>query len=133
MNTSNKVLIVEDDLLLSIVEEKLVTMLGYNVVGKVQSGEEALTCVNELDPDIILMDIQLGGLLNGIQTVAIMRERQVNVPVIFLSGDSESSLGDHFTDLDYVDFLMKPFSSSDLETPLQKATDQLSLQSQNAA
>lgn len=133
MESPGKVMIVEDDLLLSIVAEKLVTKLGYEVVGKVQTGEAALSQVQELDPDILIMDIQLGGLLNGVQTVEILRERQFKMPVIFLSGDSEASLQEQIHKLDYVDFLMKPVSSSDLELPLQKATEELSLQSQNAA
>lgn len=128
-----KVMIVEDDPLLSIVEEKLVTKLGYEVVGKARSGEEALTKIAECNPSIILMDVQLSGTLDGIQTTKRLRSDLINTPVIFLSGDDSPIVLKQARDVDYVDFLLKPVSKSELSMSLNKAEHSIESGSQYAA
>ena len=128
-----KVMIVEDDPLLSIVEEKLVTKLGYEVVGKARSGEEALTKIGEYNPAILLMDVQLCGALDGIETAKKLQLDQINIPVIFLSGDDSPVILKQAKDVEYIDFLLKPVTKSDLLTSLDKAKQKLSSESQYAA
>ena len=62
-----RVLIVEDDLIISLTTEKMVEKLGYQVVGSVTSGEEAVRAAQENRPDVILMDIRLNGSMDGIE------------------------------------------------------------------
>lgn len=133
MGPSKRVMIVEDDPLLSIVEEKMITKLGYNVVGKAKSGEEALARFKDLNPEILVIDIQLAGNLNGIQTVEKLREMYSDIPVIFLSGDKSSSVLKKAENVNCVDFLLKPVSSNELSGPLQKAVEMNEMLSQNAA
>lgn len=128
-----KVMIVEDDPLLSIVEEKLVTKLGYQVVGKARSGEEALSRIDEFNPEILLMDVQLSGTLDGIQTVRKLRNNHFDVPVIFLSGDNSDGILRQAEDTNFVDFLLKPVTKSDLSSSLNKAQESLVAKSQYAA
>lgn len=133
MGLLKRVMIIEDDPLLSIVEEKMVEKLGYKVVGKAQSGEEALSKIRDLSPDILIVDIQLAGTLNGIQTVQKLQESNINVPIIFLSGDKSSTVLNYARTVDYVDFLLKPVSTAELSVPLKKATELVATLSQNAA
>jgi response regulator of citrate/malate metabolism len=133
MGPSKRVMIVEDDPLLSIVEAKMIEKLGYTVVGKAKSGEEALEKFEELNPEVLVIDIQLAGKLNGIQTVEKLRELYSNIPVIFLSGDNSSSILKKAETVDYIDFLLKPVSSNELSGPLQKAVEKNEMLSQNAA
>lgn len=133
MGPSKRVMIVEDDPLLSIVEEKMVQKLGYDVVGKAKSGEETLVKFKDLDPEILIVDIQLAGNLNGIQTVEKLREINPDIPVIFLSGDRSSDVLKKAEKLDCIDFLLKPISSSELSGPLKKAHEMTEMLSQNAA
>lgn len=133
MGLSKRVMIVEDDPLLSIVEEKMIQKLGYTVVGKAKSGEETLEKFEELNPEILVIDIQLAGRLNGIQTVEKIRELYSNIPVIFLSGDNSSSILKKAETVDYIDFLLKPVSSNDLSCTLRKAIEMNEMLSQNAA
>jgi YesN/AraC family two-component response regulator len=133
MGHSKRVMIVEDDPLLSIVEQKMVEKLGYIVIGKAISGEEALSKFRELDPEILIIDIQLAGNLNGIETVERLKKVHPDLSVIFLSGDRSSEILNRARKIDYIDFLLKPVSSIELSKPLKKATEQNELVSQNAA
>ncbi len=128
-----KVMIVEDDPLLSIVEEKLVTKLGYQVVGKARSGEEALSRIDEYNPEILLMDVQLSGSLDGIETVRELRNSHFDVPVIFLSGDNSDVIVQQAEDVNFIDFLLKPVTKNDLSLSLDKAQQKLVAKSQFAA
>ena len=64
-----KILIVEDEFLISNDIQGLLTDWGYQVVGVVASGEEALPIFIKEQPDMALVDIQLSGQLDGIDTV----------------------------------------------------------------
>ena len=114
------ILIVEDDMLLSLVEERLVEKLGHRVVGKTGSGEEAIAKCAELDPDLILMDIVLKGELDGIQAMEKIRETS-DVPVIYLSGNSDKYNYERAKQTSFTDYLVKPISGNDLSEPLNRA------------
>ena len=132
MGLFKKVMIVEDDPLLAVVEQKMVERLGYEVIGKAASGEEALKKIQELNPEILLIDVQLAGQLNGIQTVKMIRENYKDIPVIFLSGDRSPSVLKDAQSTDYVEFLLKPITVQELSIPLNQASESATL-AQNAA
>lgn len=115
-----KVLIVEDDMLLSLVEERLIQKMGHNVVAKVCSGEEAIQKAKELEPDIIVMDIILKGEVDGIDAMQEIRKHS-DVPVIYLSGNSDKFNFERAKKTGFTDYLVKPITSNDLKKPFQKA------------
>lgn len=117
-----RVLIVEDDMLLSLVEEKLLTKLGYSIVGKAVSGEEAIRKIEKFNPDIVMMDISLKGSDDGIDTMKKVRKFS-SVPVIYLSGSADKHSVERAKKTDFVDFLIKPVSEHELKGPLVKAMD----------
>jgi CheY-like chemotaxis protein len=114
-------LIVEDDKLLSLVEERLLIKLGYHVLDKVESGEEAIEKVKTLDPDFILMDISLRGELDGIDTMKQIRSFS-DIPVIYLSGNTDKFNYERAKKTGFVEYLIKPVTADDLVAPLKKAT-----------
>ena len=121
MEKSNgRVLIVEDDMLLSLVEEKLLKKLGYSIVGKAVYGEEAIRKVEKFNPDIVMMDISLKGTDDGIDTMKKIR-RFSSVPVIYLSGSTDKHSIERAKKTNFVDFLIKPVSEHELKGPLVKA------------
>src|SRR5699024_12250584 len=84
---SDEVLIVEEDMLLSMVAERHMQSMGLQVAGKAVSGEEAVQKAAALDPDVIIMDISLRGAMSGVDAAKQIRKNS-QVPVIFLSGSS---------------------------------------------
>jgi CheY-like chemotaxis protein len=65
-----KILIVEDDVISSMYWSRCLRKLNYKIIHPVVSGERAIELVRTEHPDVILMDIQLGGKLDGIQTAS---------------------------------------------------------------
>lgn len=116
---SKKVLIVEDDMLLSLVEERLVQKMGYTVIAKVVSGKEAIEKVTELEPDLVLMDIILKGDMDGIEAMQEIRKNS-DVPVIYLSGNSDRFNYERARKTGFADYLVKPITKNDLQKPLQR-------------
>lgn len=114
------VFIVEDDMLLSLVEERLLIKLGYTVTGKAISGEEAVPKIKSVKPDIVLMDISLNGDMDGIDTMIKIRNFS-SVPVIYLSGNSDQLNLERAKKTQYVDYLVKPITEHDLVDPLKRA------------
>src|SRR5438034_11275622 len=94
MSTSRKrILIVEDQRLIAVDIEKTLQRIGYDVVGKAASGDEAIAKATEILPDLILMDIRLDSGIDGIQAAEAIRAR-TDTPIVYLTGfaDEETIL-----------------------------------------
>ena len=118
MSDSKKVLIVEDDMIISLVVENMVKELGHKVIGKAVSGEEAVKISIQEKPEILLMDIRLKGDMDGIETVAKIKEF-VQVKVIYLTGNSDRLNFERAQNTDFEDLIVKPFTIGDLEKSLK--------------
>lgn len=116
-----KVLIVEDELIISLLIERMVGNLGHKVVGKVTSGEEAIEAARTYDPDIILMDIRLKGEIDGIQAMSRIREEK-DIPVIYISGNTDKLNSNEVEPSDYIEFLSKPITFSELSRSFSMAS-----------
>lgn len=122
-------MIVEDDLLLLLVEERLVKKLGYTVIGTACEGELAIDKIRRLQPDILMIDINLKGHIDGIDVVQTLKKEGRDLPVIFLSGEEDPDVISKAKETGCVDYLLKPVTVEKLETTLKKAVTY----SQNAA
>jgi CheY-like chemotaxis protein len=111
--SSKKVLIVEDEMIIALLIERMVTNLGHEVVDKVSSGEDAVAAALENEPDIILMDIRLQGEIDGIEAMIQIRKNK-NIPVIYISGNTDAAYKEKVEQTDYIEFLSKPITISDL-------------------
>lgn len=119
-SSKGSVIIVEDDMLLSLVESRIIEKLGYTVIGKAQSGEKAIELARQLKPDVIVMDMSLKGEMNGLDASEEIR-RFSETPIIFLSGSAESDLIKNAKKLGNADYLVKPIKADDMLNPLKKA------------
>ena len=94
----SRILVVEDEWIVS--EDIRVTLedLGYEIVGGVvSSGEEAIRKAQEKKPDLALMDIVLAGEIDGMGAAQSIRDTW-NVPVIYLTAYSERRSGPNASD-----------------------------------
>ena len=114
---ARSILIVEDDMVLSMVESRMVERLGYRVSGRVKSGEEAVRAVRSERPDAILMDIKLKGDMDGFDAMRKIRQIEY-IPVIYVSGHSTERSHEKADQLGYSGYLIKPVRSEDLEEVL---------------
>jgi len=116
-----KVLIVEDELIISLLIERMVGNLGHQVIEKVSSGEEAVNFARQHDIDIILMDIRLEGDIDGIEAMEKIRQ-QKEVPVIYISGNTDKLHQDQIDSTEYIEFLSKPITFSELSRSFNLAS-----------
>ncbi|HMK66835.1 MAG TPA: response regulator, partial [Thermodesulfobacteriota bacterium] len=73
--TKARILIVEDEVLIGLDLKIRLSNWGYTVTDQVLSAEKALESIEKTQPDLILMDINLRGKMDGIEAAAIIRER----------------------------------------------------------
>jgi PAS domain S-box-containing protein len=117
---AHRILVVEDQRLIAADLENTLKKLGYIVVGNVPSGEEAVSASDRLGPELVLMDVRLGGEMDGIQTAEIIRDR-FNVPVVYLTAyaDEETILRAKKTTP--FGYLVKPFNERELRATIEIA------------
>ncbi len=107
-----RILIVEDDLPTRVYLKDQLKLLGFEVVGAVPTGEEALQVVEDLKPSLIIMDISLPG-IDGIETAKRINSRYP-VPVIIVTGHSSEDLTNGAIEAGVFCYLLKPVGKEDL-------------------
>jgi len=115
-----RILIVEDELLVAADLQDALERQGYEVPMAVRSGEVALRVLPEVQPDLVLLDINLKGALTGIETAARIRAWKP-VPFIFLTGQSDRSTLDQALAQGPAAYLVKPFVERDLAIAVELA------------
>ena len=113
------VILLEDDMLLSMVQKKMLQSIGYDVIATSTSGEEGLKKIEELKPDIVVSDQNLLGNLKGLDIVIHLREQNNNTPFIILSGDTTNAHIQSTKNITNLESLSKPVNVNELKTKLK--------------
>lgn len=121
-----KILVVEDEIITANDIKLALENQGYNVVGLISSGEEAISKVEDLDVDLVLMDIHLKGKMDGVDAAEEIRNR-FGIPVIFLTAYSDEKTIQRakitepsgFIVKDAFGILNKPFREEDLHSTIE--------------
>lgn len=119
-DTPFRVFVVEDEALISMEICDRLSGLGYVICGTAARGETALVQCPTARPDIVLMDVQLAGVLDGIETATLLRQ-SFPVPVVFLTAYSDDALIERAVGAGPAAFLVKPFEVRELHATLQAA------------
>ncbi len=114
------ILIIEDDAILAMDLKRMLWRLGYTVAGPLASGEQALALLSDKPIDLVLMDIELAGTMNGIETAEIIH-RTIEVPVVFLTGFSQDPLLKQAKIAAPYGYLIKPVPERELSATLEMA------------
>jgi len=120
MNWPFRIIIVEDELLVSDDLMEILSENGYHVAGAAMTGEEAVRVALENQPDLILMDITLKGNMDGVEAASRIR-RFSSVPIVFLSAHVDSKLIERVRFVEPAGYVMKPFSQKALLETVKKA------------
>jgi CheY-like chemotaxis protein len=91
-----------------------VARLGKHEVESYISGEDALERVAEAPPDLLLVDIQLAGIMNGLELAQALRERNVQVPMVAVTAYAMLGDRDRCLDAGFEDYMPKPLPVMDL-------------------
>ena len=114
------ILIVEDDDIIARVTDWRLKNLGYTVCGRASTGEEAMELVVKHKPDLVLMDINIQGEIDGIDT-ALMIKKGFDIPVIYITSHSDGPTLERAKETQPDGFIIKPFVDNDLRVAIELA------------
>ncbi|MFN1836308.1 response regulator [Balneola sp. MJW-20] len=104
-----KAIIVEDNLILSILYEDYLNEKVFKTAGKIRNGDAAIRLVQKYEPDLVIMDIKLEGEMDGVEAAIKIRTFS-DVPIIFITGNSDPLHKERAALVPNSEFLRKPIS-----------------------
>ncbi len=122
-----RIMIVEDEPIIADEIAATIEDLGYTVAAKVIHGKDAAAVFLKSDPDVILMDINLGKGADGIQLASEIKQ-QKNIPLIFLSSYADKATIDRAKQTNPDGYIVKPFDEKDLQVAIEIAFHRFELQ-----
>jgi DNA-binding NarL/FixJ family response regulator len=115
-----KVMIVEDEVIVAEDLRRNLHACGYDVPGYAVDGQEAVSMALRMMPDLILMDVFLGGDVDGIEAARTITQA-LDVSIIFVSGHSEDSLIDQAVQSGADGYIVKPFQLGQVTSAIKLA------------
>lgn len=122
-----KIIIVEDEALIAAELKSTLQLLGHRVVGHAMNGDKALDLFAREDADLILLDINIKGTLNGIDLAKVIRKKY-SVPFIYLTSFSDKTTLDQAKDTLPYGYIVKPFTDNDLKVNIELAIFKFSME-----
>ncbi len=119
-----KILIVEDEMIIAANLSLQLTGLGYDVVGIIPRAEEALVHLRQQQPDILLLDINLKGELDGIDMAREMLNHH-HIPIIYLTANSDAANFERAKATNPYAFISKPFKKVELQRAIELTINQI--------
>lgn len=120
MDQAVKIIIVEDDLIIS--EDLRLTLeeIGYQVLAIARNHDQAIELFDEEEPDLVILDISLGGEKSGIDVAQYIR-KHFDIPFIFLTSHSDKNTVSQAAMTEPEGYLVKPFEEGDLYAAIEVA------------
>ena len=125
---SDRILIVEDDLLIASQMEEALTEAGFQIAGNASTGEEALQLAGSQSPTLVVMDIRLAGDRDGIET-ALELFRSHGIRCIFASAYSDQEAQRRAAPAAPLGWLQKPYTMASLTDKVRAALSELNSRS----
>jgi len=115
---TSRILIIEDEMIIALDLENLVSELGHTVVGIATTREEAVRLAKEQEPDLVLADIQLADGSSGVDAAADILNT-LSIPVIFITAFPECLLTGERLEPTYL--IAKPFLRDTVKATIGQA------------
>ncbi len=114
------ILVVEDDDIIARVLDWRLHNLGYTVSGRASTGAEAMEMVVQNRPDLVLMDINIQGDIDGIETASMIK-KGFSIPVVYVTSHSDGPTLERAKATKPDGFIIKPFGDDDLRVAIDLA------------
>ncbi|WP_033820212.1 response regulator [Kitasatospora sp. NBC_00374] len=114
-----RIVIAEDEALIRLDLKEMLEEEGYTVVGEAGDGATAVRLVEELKPDLAILDVKMP-VLDGLSAAEQIHEAHL-APVLMLTAFSQRELVDRARDAGAMAYIVKPFSKSDLVPAIEMA------------
>lgn len=115
-----RILVVEDEVVVAMDIQMQLIGMGYDVTATEFTGEQGVRKAGELKPDIVLMDIQLLGRMDGV-TAAERIWSEHRIPVIYVTAHYDEQTANRAKHTEHFGFLLKPFSGRELRNLITSA------------
>jgi two-component system, OmpR family, response regulator TrcR len=117
-----KIMLVEDDPNLSCIIKEDLEELGFEVY-HFKNGDKALSVIDEILFDILLIDVDLGDKMSGFEMAEIVRKKHKRLPVIFTTAKNGIEDLRRGFSIGHVDYLKKPFGVKELSLRINALLD----------
>jgi AmiR/NasT family two-component response regulator len=114
-----RVVIAEDEALIRMDLAEMLAEEGYEVVGQAANGQQAIDLVEELRPDLVVLDVKMP-VLDGLAAAEHIAGQRI-APVVMLTAFSQRDLVERARDAGAMAYLVKPFSRTDLVPAIEMA------------
>lgn len=121
MSQSISVLIVEDEIIIANKIGLHLEQFGYVVAGILPRGEQAVRHCRKEPPDILLLDINLKGDLDGIETAIVLEKEGIFIPTIYLTANTDTTTFERARNTRPHAFLGKPYDQTELHRAISLA------------
>jgi AmiR/NasT family two-component response regulator len=115
-----RVLLVENEPAIARDLDGRLRRLGYDVAGRVDSGEAAIRGIKDCRPHVVLMDVEIAGKLPG-PDAAQHIQKTLKLPVIYLSANSSDATISRARETGPFGFLLTPFDQGELKVAIEMA------------
>jgi DNA-binding LytR/AlgR family response regulator len=113
-----KVLLVEDDWIIAKEIAYTLQDLGFEMCGSLDSAEEAMKQLKALQPDLVILDIDLSGEMTGIELAGVLK-KEGNIPFIFLTALADSQTVEKAKLAEPYAYLVKPVAPETLYSTIE--------------
>ncbi len=115
-----KILVVDDELIIANGIKSKLNQIGYDNVHIAVTGEEAVRTAFETSPSAIIMDIKLGDGMDGIEAAEMICSKQ-KIPILYITGYSDKSLCERAKHTNPYSYILKPYDMNELRINLEIA------------
>lgn len=119
MLTKSRILLLDDDELIISMLARALRKDGYETY-LLHSSVDAIEKIKDWQPDLMLLDIDLGEELNGLDLLKMLKNEQINFPVIMLTGDDSSTSAIRALRYGASDYLHKPFNIEEVKIVIER-------------
>lgn len=123
MNLPEKIVIVEDEVITQRFLQDIFAQYDTHVVGCFDNAADFLAVIKDLECDLILMDINIKGPMDGIQLARKILEKYT-LPIVFITAHNDDETVEETLELSPYGFICKPFTSKDVVVTIQVAYKQ---------
>lgn len=116
----SKILVVDDEAIITMQLEERLSTMGYSVAGMAASGEDAVDKARSTRPDLVLMDIVMPGKMNGIEAAKIINE-ELDIPVVFVTSYADDTIIQKAKSVRPYGYIVKPFNELEIKAAIEVA------------
>ncbi|NMB77608.1 MAG: response regulator [Methanomicrobiales archaeon] len=120
MPAAPRILIVDDDTIITHLISTMLQKKGYTIAGIVAKGEESVVKAAELNPDLVIMDVTLAGTMDGMDAAHYIFQL-FHCPIIFITGISDEEKLERLTCSRPYGIIFKPFTAIEINTSVRLA------------